>query len=116
MLIMKKCLLLCCFFCLALNVMADDGLDATKISKITFNGDEVTVVFNDGTETLVADMATVTIDFSKATGIEERLAAVKKAGFEGMAVYNLNGQLVGKSAANLPKGVYIIGKKKVIIK
>ena len=33
-----------------------------------------------------------------------------------MAVYNLNGQLVGKSAANLSKGVYIIGKKKVIIK
>lgn len=116
MLIMKKCLLLCSLFCLGLNAMADDVLDATKISKITFNGDQVTVVFNDGTETLVADMATVTIDFSKATGIEERLAAVKQAGFEGMAVYNLNGQLVGKSAANLSKGVYIIGKKKVIIK
>ena len=116
MLIMKKCLLLCCFFCLDLSVLAVDGLDATKISKITFNGDEVTVVFNDGTATLVADMATVTIDFSKATGIEERLAVIKQAGLEDLAVYNLNGQLVGKSAANLPKGVYIIGKKKVIIK
>jgi len=113
---MKKYLLLCSLFCLGLNVMAGDVLDATKISKITFSGDQVTVVFNDGTETLVADMATVTIDFSNATSVEERLAAVKQAGLEGLAVYNLNGQLVGKSVANLPKGVYIIGKKKVIIK
>lgn len=113
---MKKCLLLCSLFCLGLNVMADDVLDATKISKITFNGDQVTVVFNDGTATLVTDMATVTIDFSNATGIEERLAAIKQAGLEGMPVYNLSGQQVAKSAVNLPKGVYIIGKKKVIIK
>jgi translation elongation factor P/translation initiation factor 5A len=113
---MKKCLLLCSLFCLGLNVIAGDVLDATKISKITFSGDQVTVVYNDGTETLVADMATVTIDFSNATSVEERLAAVKQAGLEGLAVYNLNGQLVGKSVANLPKGVYIIGKKKVIIK
>ncbi len=113
---MKKCLLLCSLFCLGLNVMADDVLDATKISQITFSGDQVTVVFNDGTATLVADMATVTIDFSNVTGIEERLAAIKQAGLEGMAVYNLSGQLVAKSAVNLPKGVYIIGKKKVVIK
>jgi hypothetical protein len=114
---MKKLIVMSCMLCLTLAAMADGGkIDGSTIKKITFNGDQVTIVFNDGTETLVADMATVTIDFSKATGIEERLAAVKQAGFEGMAVYNLNGQLVGKSAANLSKGVYIIGKKKVIIK
>jgi hypothetical protein len=114
---MKKLIVMSCMLCLTLAAMADGGkIDGSTIKKITFNGDQVTIVFNDGTETLVADMATVTIDFSKAIGIEERLAAVKQAGFEGMAVYNLNGQLVGKSAANLSKGVYIIGKKKVIIK
>ena len=114
---MKKLIVMSCMFCLTLAAMADGGkIDGSTIKKITFNGDQVTIVFNDGTETLVADMATVTIDFGKATGIEERLAAVKQAGLEGMPVYNLNGQLVGKSAANLPKGVYIIGKKKVIIK
>ena len=96
--------------------MADDGIDATKVSKITFSGDNVTIVFNDGTETLVADMESVTIDFSAATGIEERQVAIKQAGLEGKAVYNMNGQFVGNSIVNLPKGLYIVGKKKVIIK
>ena len=33
-----------------------------------------------------------------------------------MKVYNLNGQYVGSTLSNLPKGVYIVNGHKLIIK
>lgn len=111
---MKKLLLMSFMACMSLTVMAD-GIDVTKLEKITFNGDQVVLHYKDGTTTN-ADMAEVTIDLSTATGIEERIAITEKAGIEGKAIYNLAGQLVGNSAARLTKGVYIIDGKKVIIK
>ena len=98
--------------------MADDvqKIDVSKVSKITFEGDNVVITYNNGTETTTADMATVVLDFSSATGIEERVVLLEKEGLEGKAVYNLNGQQVGNSAARLAKGVYIINGKKVIVK
>jgi hypothetical protein len=86
------------------------------VSKITFEGDNVVITYNNGTATTTADMATVVLDFSSATGIEERVVLLEKEGLEGKAVYNLNGQQVGNSAARLAKGVYIINGKKVIVK
>ena len=53
------------------------------------------------------------IDLSKATSIET-LRQVE--GLKGQAVYNMRGQYVGNSVVGLPKGVYIAGQKKVIIK
>jgi hypothetical protein len=35
---------------------------------------------------------------------------------KGDAVYNLQGQYVGKGVEGLKKGLYIVGNKKVIIK
>ena len=98
--------------------MADDvqKIDVSKVSKITFEGDNVVITYNNGTATTTADMATVVLDFSSATGIEERVVLLEKEGLEGKAVYNLNGQQVGNSAAGLAKGVYIINGKKVIVK
>ena len=58
-------------------------------------------------------MAEVTIDLSKATSIET-LRQVEE--LKGQAVYNMRGQYVGNSVVGLPKGVYIAGQKKVIIK
>lgn len=98
--------------------MADDvqKIDVSKVSKITFEGDNVVITYNNGTATTTADMATVVLDFSSATGIEERVVLLEKEGLEGKAVYDLNGQQVGNSAARLAKGVYIINGKKVIVK
>ena len=94
-----------------------EKVDASKVKQITFQGDEVTIVFNDGTVSKTADMATVTIDFSSiTTSIEQRLAVTEREGLEGKPVYNMKGQLVGRSAARLSKGVYVIDGKKVIIK
>ena len=114
---MKKLFLLG-MFCLSVAAMADDvqKIDVSKVSKITFEGDNVVITYNNGTATTTADMATVVLDFSSATGIEERVVLLGKEGLEGKAVYNLNGQQVGNSAARLAKGVYIINGKKVIVK
>lgn len=105
-------------FCLSVAAMADDvqKIDVSKVSKITFEGDNVVITYNNGTATTTADMATVVLDFSSATGIEERVVLLEKEGLEGKAVYDLNGQQVGNSAARLAKGVYIINGKKVIVK
>lgn len=104
--------------CLSAAAMADDvqKIDVTKVSKITFEGDNVVITYNNGTATTTADMATVVLDFTIVTGIDERLALTRKEGLEGKAVYNLKGQQVGNSAGRLAKGVYIIEGKKVIIK
>lgn len=107
--------------CLLLSVMSATAdniqkIDASKVSNITFNGDNVTIQYNDGTPDATFDMATITIDFSTTTSIEERMAITKKEGLEGKAIYNMKGQVVGNSAARLSKGIYIIDGKKVVIK
>lgn len=113
----KKLLFLGCFLVASMNIMADDvkTIDAAKVSKITFSGDNVTIKYKDGTPDLTVDMETVTLDFSNVTAIE-RVAIAKKKGLEGKAIYNMKGQLVGNSVANLSQGIYIINGKKVVIK
>lgn len=115
---MKKILLMMMLLMSGMNMMADNvqKLDAAKITRITFDGDNVIFTFSDGTTSTVTDMATVTVDFSNVTNIEDRLQMTKKLGLEGKQVYDLNGRKFGKSAATLNKGVYVIDKKKVIIK
>ena len=114
---MRKFLLMTGLFCLSLAAMADGGtIDGTTVKKITFSGDKVIVEYNNGTSQTLDDMAEVTIDLSSATSVEARLALAVEAGVEGKPVYNLQGQLVGHSTAELGRGVYVIGGKKVIIK
>lgn len=113
---MKKLLLITMALCLSLGAMADgEKIDVSTLSKVTFEGNQVVLHYKDGTTSMV-DMATVTIDLSSATSIEDRLAITEKAGIEGKNIYNLKGQLVGTSAARLEKGIYIVGGKKVVIK
>ena len=116
--LMRKALFIGCLLLAGLSAMADDvqKIDATKVSKITFSGNNVTITFNDGSQAVTVDMETVTIDFSTVTSVEERLAVTQREGLEGKPVYDLSGQLVGNSAARLSKGVYIVNGKKVIIK
>ena len=114
---MKKLLLLMGMFLLSMNMMAmgtePEKVDVKELTKITFDGDNVILHYKDGTTTATKDMAEVTIDLSSAMGIET-LRQVEE--LKGQAVYNLRGQYVGNSVVGLPKGVYIAGQKKVIIK
>lgn len=119
---MKKTLFIFILLLTAIGVNAqsktrggDNKIDASTVSQITFNGDNVTIKYNDGTSATF-DMETVTIDFSKVTSIGERIEMTKKMGLEGKQVYDLKGRKAGKSAAALKKGIYVIDGKKVIIK
>lgn len=108
---------------MSVNVMADNRQTVTingqtvdrTVKEITFNGDNVTLLFSDNSTTQTEDMSLVQLAFSygPATGINQ-LETVKEA-LQGK-VYNLNGQLVGTSTEGLAKGVYIVNGKKVIIK
>lgn len=115
---MKKIFILCSILMASMSVLAEgeQKVDATKVSKITFDGDNVIVHYNDGTSDTSFDMAAIVISFENAAGIEERMAIVEKEGLAGKPVYNIQGQLVGNDASNLSKGLYIINGKKVIIK
>ena len=75
---MKKTLFIFILLLTAIGVNAqsktrggDNKIDASTVSQITFNGDNVTIKYNDGTSATF-DMETVTIDFSKVTSIGER--------------------------------------------
>lgn len=117
---MKKILLLLFAGCLSLGVMADDDdetrIKGSKIAKITYSGDSVTIHYNDGIPDYTFLMEEITLDFSAAATIEKRMAIAKKWGVEGKKVYNLQGELVGESAARMGDGTYIIEGRKVIIK
>ncbi len=115
---MKKFLLLSGLLLTGMTVMAQDvkTVESSQLSRITFNGDQVTLVYKNGEEETIDDMSTVIINMSEATSIEERVAISEKAGLEGQPVYNLKGQMVGNSAARLEKGIYVIGGKKVVIR
>ena len=90
---MKKFLLITMFFFSAASMMADDG-----------------------TSTKTLDMSVVTLDFTNATSIDDRIKLSEQNGLEGKPVYDLSGKLLGNSAASLKAGVYIIDKKKVVVK
>jgi hypothetical protein len=118
---MKKLMIMSCMLCLTVAAMADGGkIDGSTVKKITFNGNQVTIEYNNGTQT-TTDMAEVIIDFSMATNIEERTAIVKEAGLLDKKVYDLKGQEVVNGSwlmvhGQLKKGVYIVDGKKVVVK
>lgn len=84
------------------------------VSNLTFNGNNVTLQFDDNTS-LTEDMSKVSISLSyeNTTGITN-ITSMDNSGKS--KVYNLNGQYMGKDANALNKGVYIINGKKTVIK
>ena len=54
--------------------------------------------------------AALNLSFGEATGIDGVAADAEK----NVKVYNVNGQYVGTSLDALPKGLYIVGGKKVL--
>lgn len=92
-----------------------NGTEIDKfVSNLTFNGNNVTLQFDDNTS-LTEDMSKVSISLSyeNTTGITN----IKSMDNSGKSkVYNLNGQYMGKDTNALNKGVYIINGKKTVIK
>lgn len=92
-----------------------NGTEIDKfVSDLTFNGNNVTLQFDDNTSQ-TEDMSKVSISLSyeNATGITN-ITSMDNSGKS--KVYNLNGQYMGKDANALNKGVYIINGKKTVIK
>ena len=83
------------------------------VTEITFNGDNLTLTYSDGTSE-ESDMSFVKLSFAYiTTGISNIETSNKVLAGK---VFNLNGQLVGTSTQNLNKGIYIVNGKKVIVK
>lgn len=92
-----------------------NGTEIDKfVSNLTFNGNNVTLQFDDNTS-LTEDMSKVSISLSyeNTTGITN-ITSMDNSGKS--KVYNLNGQYMGKDANALNKGAYIINGKKTVIK
>lgn len=85
------------------------------VEKLTFNGDQVTLFFDD-TSSQTEDLSLVSIDLVYGTsGISD----IQTNGVDGMRdgrIYSVSGQYVGTSKDKLKKGIYIVNGKKFIIK
>ena len=83
-------------------------------SQLTFDGHNVTITCEDGT-TQTADMTSVSISLSyddASSGISQIIPAEEKVS----RVYSVSGQYLGSSVEAMPKGLYIVNGKKVVIR
>lgn len=104
----------------SLNVSADskvttviDGNEIPKeLTKLTFDGDIVTLSFSDNT-TRQADMKFVAIKIDHSTSAISTIVADPK---KPAGVYNLKGQYLGESPKDLTPGFYIVNGQKVYVK
>lgn len=84
------------------------------VSQLTFDGHNVTITFEDGT-TQTADMTSVSISLSyddASSGISQIIPAEENVS----RVYSVSGQYLGSSVETMPKGLYIVNGKKVVIR
>ena len=120
----RKLCLLAFVAMLAVAAWADNNQTVTvngttqsqAVKRITFNGDEISLVFADNTQQTV-DMTAVKIDFvydnvENSVFYQMETPKVK----EQTGVYNLNGQSVSGTREKLPKGIYIVDGRKGVVK
>lgn len=88
-----------------LFLQASGKFAVPAVGKNTMNGFRAYFLVPSGTSA-----ANVNINFGEATGISGVEAEAVKAA----KVYNLSGQYVGTSLEALPKGIYVVGGKKVL--
>lgn len=84
------------------------------VFRITFDGDDVVLVYTDNsTQRAVMDQVNISFFYTSA-GIAEMVKDVP----DGTAskVYNLNGQYVGYNVEQLPKGIYVVDERKMIVR
>lgn len=85
------------------------------VTELTFSGDNITMIFSDGTQT--EDMSLVTIDLTYTDDTTTSVYEFEnKNTQDNLRVYNLNGQYAGNSLEGLAKGVYVVNGKKVVKK
>lgn len=84
------------------------------VTTITFDGDDVVLGFADGSS-VEAPMADVAVRLSY-DGVADAMPSPDAGPAAPAPIYSLGGQYVGTSAEGLPKGVYISGGKKLVIK
>lgn len=115
--ILLACLPLCATAAVAdteETVTIDGSVVGKFANRITFDGDNVTLTYDDGT-TQTADMAAVSISLtydSGETGISETVARPEAPA----RIYTLGGQNAGSSTERLAKGIYIMNGKKIVIR
>lgn len=101
------------------TVTIDGNTRSLAATALAFNGDEVTITYTDqSTETV--DMSTLVITFEYAESNSGNSDAIEAVSADGEAidikVYDLQGRYLGSSTDYLPRGVYIVGGVKTIIK
>ena len=84
------------------------------VTAITFDGDNVTLTFDDSTD-LTADMGEVSIAMDYGSEETAIVSPTARRAADGTIV-NLNGQRMDSRGDRLPKGIYIINGKKRIVR
>ena len=98
------------------TVTVNGTKQSQAVKRITFNGDEISLVFADNTQKTV-DMTAVKIDFvydNVENSVFYQMETPKLK--EQTGVYNLNGQSVSGTREKLPKGIYIVDGRKGVVK
>lgn len=86
---------------------------AKDLTKLTFSDNIVTLTFSDNTtESAEMNFVSIVFDYDGNSAISEVINDVSKP----KGIYNLNGQYLGESAADLQPGFYIVDGQKVYIK
>ena len=113
---MKKILFICSIMLMGFlaSANAEQAIDVSQISKVTFDGDNVIVTYKTGSPASY-DMSEIVLDFSKVTAVE-RVEAAMQFGVANKTIYNMQGQAVGNDISTLKSGLYIVEGKKIIIK
>ena len=98
------------------TVIVNGTTQSQAVKRITFNGDEIVLVFADNTQKTV-EMTAEKIDFvydnvENSVFYQMETPKVK----EQTGVYNLNGQSVSGTREKLPKGIYIVDGRKGVVK
>jgi hypothetical protein len=119
-------LLIACIALTGIPVMADstttaetvtvDGQVVSKFAtKLTFNGDEVTLNYEDNSsQTALKSLVSIDFTYDSSTGISDINADHPDK--VDQRVYHINGQYVGDTTDRLPHGVYITNGKKIVVK
>ena len=98
------------------TVTVNGTMQSQAVKRITFNGDEIVLVFADNTQQTV-EMTAVKIDFvydNVENSVFYQMETPKLK--EQTGVYNLNGQSVSGTREKLPKGIYIVDGRKGVVK
>lgn len=129
---MKKIFMLVAALAFGANVFAEDytlyydstnGQKGTELSavsqlrKLTFENGKLVMTYNDGTtkSTSLADIQRMFFATPETVGVEEVTNEIDATNVD--AVYDLTGRKITvKLGENLPKGLYIVNDKKVLVK